>query len=333
MPWGLDVCGCIVSGALEAAHKFTVPASSAGARLDLAFVASLEGVSRSRAQAWIRAGRVSLDGDVCLRPGQQVKAGQAVSLRAPEPSEEPAERALSPLEVLHEDEDVLVVCKPAGLLTHANRDGDRSVSGALLESHGPLPEGDVPLRAGIVHRLDRDTSGVLVVARTEDALKSLQAAFRDRVVKKVYEGLVKGAPRFDSDWVDAPLGRSQRHPDRQSVLSAEEGREALTYWEVMERFDGYAHLRLEPKTGRTHQLRVHLASIDLAIVSDPLYRSKGGRPAHLPPSAPAMERHALHAASLSFPHPRSGAEVSFSAPLPGDMRAALTWLRAERGRS
>jgi len=318
---------------LDVELKFTVAPDSEGARLDLAFVASLEGISRSRAQAWIRAGRVSVDGEVRDRPGLQVRAGQAVVLKAPEVSEQRERRQIQPLELLHEDADLLVVSKPAGLLTHANREGERSVSGDLAESHGPLPEGDTPLRAGIVHRLDRDTSGVLVVARTRTALESLQGAFRERRVQKTYEGIVAGAPRFESDWIDAPLGRSVRHPDRQSVLAEGEGREALTYWEVIERYDGYAHVRLQPKTGRTHQLRVHLSSVDLAIVSDPIYRSKGGRPARLPAEAPAMDRQALHALSLCFPHPTTGAEVAFSAPLPEDMQAALAWLRSERSRS
>jgi 23S rRNA pseudouridine1911/1915/1917 synthase len=117
------------------------------------------------------------------------------------------------------------------------------------------------------------------------------------------------------------------------VLSKEDGREALTYWEVIERFEGYAHLRLQPKTGRTHQLRVHLSSIDLAIVKDPLYRSKGGQPARLPSGAPPMNRHALHAAALCFLHPSTGEEVSFSAPSPEDMQATLAWLRSERPRA
>jgi 23S rRNA pseudouridine1911/1915/1917 synthase len=315
---------------LDLELEFTVSPESEGVRLDIAFVASLEGVSRSRAQAWIRAGRVSVDGEVRDRPGLHVRSGQVVALKAQVATEQTEERVFPPLELLYEDADLLVVCKPAGLLTHANHEGERSVSGDLNESHGPLPEGDVPLRAGIVHRLDRDTSGVLVVARNQTALASLQGAFRERRVQKTYEGIVAGTPRFDSDWIDAPLGRSAKHHDRQSVLSKEEGREALTYWEVIERFDGYAHVRLQPKTGRTHQLRVHLSSIDLAIVSDPLYRSKGGRPARLPVDAPALERHALHAEALSLPHPTSGEEVSFSVPRPTDMEAALAWLRSER---
>jgi len=316
--------------ALDVELKFTVSTESEGARLDLAFVAALEGISRSRAQAWIRAGRVLVDGEVRDRPGTHVRAGQSVEVSGPEVTDGSEERELPPLELLHEDEHVLVVCKPAGLLTHANREGGRSVSGDLEKTHGPLPDGGEPLRAGIVHRLDRDTSGVLVVARTSAALESLQRAFRERLVKKTYEGIVAGTPRFDSDWIDAGLGRNPRHPDRQSVLPLGEGREALTYWEVIERFDGFAHVRLQPKTGRTHQLRVHLASVDLAIVSDPIYRSRGGRPARLPPDAPALERHALHAVGLSFPHPAGGEEVSFSTPLPADMQRALEWLRHER---
>ena len=320
-------------GVLDAELEFTVSPESEGARLDLAFVAALEGISRSRAQVWIRAGRVQVDGEVRDRPGLHVRTGQAVTLSAPEAPAEEEERNVPPVELLHEDEHVLVVCKPAGLLTHVNRAGERSVSGDLEESHGPLPQGSEPLRAGIVHRLDRDTSGVLVLARTDAAMESLQLAFRERRVEKTYEGIVSGSPRFDSDWIEAELGRSPRHPDRQSVLTEGGGREALTYWEVIERFDGFAHLRLQPKTGRTHQLRVHLASVDLAIVSDSIYRSKGGRPARLPSAAPALERHALHAQALCFPHPLTGEEVSFSTPLPEDMKRALEWLHSERSGS
>jgi len=313
--------------------EFTISPGSDGARLDLAFVAAKEGISRSRVQTWIRAGRVQVDGQIVDRPGFQVYAHQTVELCAPvvvESSEEVEELAL---EVLHVDADVLVVSKPAGLLTHANQKGGRSLSRMLNESYGPLPEGSEPEREGVVHRLDRDTSGVLVVARTSAALESLQAAFRDRRVQKTYEGIVLGAPRFDSDWIDAPLGRNPKHPDRQSVLPAGEGREALTYWEVIERFDGFAHLRLQPKTGRTHQLRVHLASLDLPILADSVYRARGGRPARLPEDAPELGRHALHASELCFPHPTTGKEVGFVAPRPEDMERTLEWLSRERSPS
>ena len=327
------VSTCIFVVVVDVELELTISPDSDGTRLDLAIVAATEGISRSRAQTWIRAGRVEVDGEFEDRPGFHVRAHQTVKLRAREVVETREEGAAPALELLHEDADLLVVLKPAGLLTHANLAGGRSLASILQESHGPLPERSEPGRWGIVHRLDRDTSGVLVVARTSAALESLQAAFRDRRVQKTYEGIVLGAPRFDSDWIDAPLGRSPKHPDRQSVLTVGEGREALTYWEVIERFDGFAHVRLQPKTGRTHQLRVHLASIDLPILADSVYRARGGRLARLPADAPELGRHALHASELCFRHPTTGDEVTFAAPRPEDMERVLEWLRRERAPS
>jgi len=318
---------------VEAELNFNISPESDGERLDLVFVAATEGVSRSRAQAWIRAGRVEVDGVIQERPGFHVRAHQTVALRVMEVSQKEVRAPERSLELLHEDADILVVCKPAGLLTHGNRVGDPSVSASLQASHGPLPEGSEAERAGIVHRLDRDTSGALVVARTTAALESLQTAFRERKVQKTYEGIVFGTPRFDSDWIEAPLGRHPKHQDRQGVLPKGEGREALTYWEVIERFQDFAHLRLQPKTGRTHQLRVHLASVELPIVGDPLYRGRGGRLACLPEGAPELGRHALHSSELCFAHPTTGEEVSARAPLPLDMERALEWLREERPKS
>jgi len=324
---------CIFVAVVEAELEFTISPESDGARLDLAFVAATEGVSRSRAQAWIREGRVEVDGEIEERPGFHVRAQQTVKVRAHEVVETRDDGPAPELEIIHEDADLVVVFKPAGLLTHANRAGGLSVSRILRESHGPLPAGSEPEREGIVHRLDRDTSGVLVVARTTAALESLQAAFRNRLVRKTYEGIVLGAPRFDSDWIETPLGRHPKQPDRQSVLPEGEGRESLTYWEVVERFDGFAHVRLQPKTGRTHQLRVHLASIGLPIVADRIYRARGGQPARLPGDAPELARHALHASELRFPHPTTGEEISFSAPRSEDMESVLEWLRRERSPS
>jgi len=271
-----------------------------------------------------------VDAREVVRPGFKVRVGQEVVLRAEDISQPKPSGPEPALELLHEDADILVVAKPAGLLTHGNRSGDRSLSSLLQESYGPLPEGSDPGRAGIVHRLDRETSGVIVVARTAAALTSLQTAFKERRVQKTYEGIVFGKPRFDSDWIEASLGRHPKYPDRQSVLPVGEGREALTYWEVLERFEGLAHLRLSPKTGRTHQLRVHLASIELPILKDSIYRARGGHALSLPADAPKLNRHALHAAELSFPHPATGAELTLAAPLPQDLCGVLEWLRAER---
>lgn len=323
---------CIVAVMAQEELSFTVAPESEGARLDLAIVAGTKGISRSRAQSWIRSGRIAVDGVLVERPGTRVRVGQGVELVAAAVVEAVDQVAGPAPEILYEDEEVLVVFKPAGLLTHANRAGGGSLASALEASHGPLPEGSDPERWGIVHRLDRDTSGVLVVARTAGALATLQAAFHDREVEKTYEGIVVGEPRFDSDWIETRLGRNPRHPDRQSVVSGGGGREALTYWEVIERFDGFAHLRLQPKTGRTHQLRVHLASVGLPIIGDPIYRARGGRPACLPTGAPEFQRHALHAAELRFQHPSTGEALRVAAPLPEDMADALRWLQSEAPR-
>lgn len=318
---------------MDTERRFIIPSSSDGERLDLTFVSSLKGISRSRAQSWIRAGRVEVDSDVVIRPGFRVVAGQEVLLKMQERAK-PEPGDLGPaLEILYEDEEVFVVSKPAGLLTHGNNPGDRSVSSLLEESHGELPEGSEEGRAGIVHRLDRNTSGALVVARTKEALSSLQDAFRERRVQKTYEGIVMGEPRFDSDWIESRLGRHPKFPDRQSVVPEGEGRDALTYWEVLEKFDGLAHLSLSPKTGRTHQLRAHLSSIELPILEDTVYRGRGGHTSRLPEGAPVMNRHALHASELCFPHPSTGKDTAVKAPLPGEMIAVLEWLRSERSLS
>ena len=318
---------------MEAERKFRITASGDGERLDLSFVSFLEGTSRSRAQSWIRAGRVEVDGRVVNKPGFRVLDGHEVCLRVAEEVKQEDQNLGQALEILYEDEEVLVVSKPAGLLTHGNRPGDRSVSSLLEASHGDLAQGSEEGRAGIVHRLDRNTSGVLVVARTQGALSSLQDAFRERRVQKTYEGVVLGTPRFDSDWIEARLGRHPKYPDRQSVMPEGEGREALTYWEVLERFDGLAHLSLSPKTGRTHQLRAHLASIELPILEDAVYRGRGGHSSRLPDGAPLMKRHALHASELCFPHPKTGEDVRAQAPLPAEMVAVLQWLRSQRALS
>jgi 23S rRNA pseudouridine1911/1915/1917 synthase len=274
-----------------------------------------------------------VDAEVVKRPGFKVVAGQMVLLRVQEQAEQEAGNLGPALELLYEDEEVFVVSKPASLLTHGNHPGDRSVSSLLEESHGELPQGSEEGRAGIVHRLDRNTSGALVVARTQGALSSLQDAFRERRVQKTYEGIVMGEPRFDSDWIESRLGRHPKFPDRQSVVSEGEGRDALTYWEVLEKFDGLAHLSLSPKTGRTHQLRTHLASIELPILEDTVYRGRGGHTSRLPEGAPVMNRHALHASELCFPHPSTGKDTTVKAPLPEEMVAVLEWLRSERSLS
>jgi 23S rRNA pseudouridine1911/1915/1917 synthase len=313
-------------------HTFLVPPELAGERLDLALVELLEGaLSRTRLQELIQDGGVQVDGASGARAAQTVAAGQTIELREVPRSRQ---RAGGPeggtLVVLHEDEHLAVIDKPAGQLSHPTtvvRGG--TVSELALARYGSLPTPQGEDRPGIVHRLDADTSGLLVLAKSTAAAEPLVEAFRARTVEKRYLALVHGAPRFDSDWITTPLGRSSRHPDRVCVLPEGEGKPAETFYRVLERFPRFALLECRPTTGRTHQIRVHLASIEHPVVGDRIYPGRARAP--IPKDAPAHERHLLHAAGLRFAHPVSGAELVFESAPPADFQEWLTWLRAASG--
>lgn len=346
-------------------NKLLIPVTGAerGQRLDQVVCAHVEGWSRTRLQSLIRAGRVRLSGKVVEKPGLiLMEEGEIeVDLVLPEKIEEKA-RA-SDLAVIFEDEHFIVIDKPSGLLTHPNAPNlnrpDASVAGLAREKFGELPSAGEPDRAGLVHRLDRETSGLMVLARTEEALLDLKRQFKERTVEKTYLALVHGDPRFDSDWIEKPLGRREHARDRISIMNEGEGREAVTYFEVRERFarasdaaaqpaqrgardevsrpepaprDAVALLAVFPKTGRTHQVRVHLSSIGLPLVGETIYLPRRRGAPTLPPGAPAMERQALHAHALSFLHPITHEPVRFESPLPEDMSRLLEWLRANAAR-
>ena len=287
------------------------------------------GESRSRVQERIKDGGVSVDGEVVRRPSHVLAAGGRVELAAvPRSRERPGSQPGAAFRVVHEDATLVVLDKPAGMVVHPS---SVVVGGTLAElaaeRYGELPALQGEDRPGVVHRLDAETSGLLVLARTREAGEELLRQFREREVEKLYLALVHGDPRFESDWIEAPIGRSARRSDRMSVVAEGEGREARTFYEVRERFGAAALLACRPVTGRTHQIRVHLTSIGHSIVGDRLYRPKGGAPA-LPPGIPGLARHALHAVELRLTHPATGERLGFEAPLPVELASVLEALRS-----
>ena len=304
-----------------------VPETAAGRRFDAVLAELFPEFSRSRLAAWIRAGDVLVDGRE-VRPRDPVRGGERVSLHARLEQETRAEPQDIPLQVLYEDDQVLVIDKPAGLVVHpgaGNPDG--TLVNALLYRHPDLAA--VP-RAGVVHRLDKDTSGVMVVARTLQAQTALVEQLSARGVHRQYLAVVTGA-LVAGGTVDAPIDRHPR--DRVRMAVREDGREAVTHYRLRERFRAHTALECRLETGRTHQIRVHMAHVRHPIVGDPLY----GGPLKLPKGASealaaalrGFRRQALHAETLEFAHPASGEAVRCSAPVPADMLALMAALRED----
>lgn len=294
-----------------------------GERLDL-FLAGPLG-SRTAAQRAIEAGRVTVDGAVQPKR-HRVAAGERVEVA---PAERPAAAPAAPqvpFRVAYEDEHLLVVDKPAGVVVHP-APGHRgpTLSEALA---GRVAGGGDPARAGIVHRLDRDTSGLLVVAKSEAVHRALQEAIRRREVRREYLALVEGCPPARNGTIDAPIGRDRRMRTRMST-DTDVPREAHTHFELERALPGWALLRVTLETGRTHQIRAHLQAIGHPVAGDPEYG-----PAH-GPGAPGgdlgLARQFLHAARLAFAHPVTGVSVDVRSPLPEDLAGALARLEAERG--
>lgn len=287
----------------------SVAAGEAGQRLDR-FLAELVG-SRSRAARLIAAGLVQVDGRVAPKR-HLVAEGERVAVEEPAP--EPASggaAGTAPFRVAYEDEDLLVVDKPAGVVVHPARG---HATGTLVQAlAGRAAGGEEPGRPGIVHRLDRDTSGLLVVARSDEVHRALKALLAARELHREYLALVDGVPPARSGTVDAPIGRDRR--DRVLVsLDTDVPRAAVTHFEVLRSLGSAALLKVVLDTGRTHQIRVHLAAIGHPVTGD---RPYGGSARF------GLERQFLHAARLSFPHPVTGAEVDVESPLPPDLAAAL----------
>ena len=310
-----------------APRQARIPEAAAGRRFDAVLAELFPEYSRSRLSAWIKAGDVLLDG-APARPRDLVRGGEAVSLNAEPEDQTLAEPEDIPLDILYEDSEVFVLDKPAGLVVHpgAGNPTGTLVNGLLYRDPrlAALP------RAGIVHRLDKDTSGVMVVARTLQAHAALVAQLSARDVHRQYLAVVVGA-LVSGGTADAAIDRHPR--DRIRMAVREDGKDAVTHFRLRERFHAHTLLECRLETGRTHQIRVHMAHLRHAIVGDPLY----GGPLRLPRGASdelvatlrGFKRQALHAETLEFVHPTSGEPVRCSAPVPADKHRLLAVLRAD----
>ncbi|MEO0479975.1 MAG: RluA family pseudouridine synthase [Planctomycetota bacterium] len=321
-------------------HRLRVEQTAAGTRLDVFLAAQPDAPSRTRIQELIRAGEVTVD-EVKAKPGQSLEWGQEVCWRLV-PALVDDDPELLPqgdraqLRVLYEDADLYVVDKQPHVTAHRTRSArDRvpNVSDLARTAGIPLAPAAGDDRHGIVHRLDKETSGVMVLAKHDEALHFLKAQFKQRTTKKEYLALVFGEPRFDSDWVERPVAVHPKQNDRMVIARAEDqAKEAQTFYEVVERFRGYAYVRCKPKTGRTHQIRIHMTSIGHSILEDRIYIARNAQQFELPDGAPGPGRQCLHAHRLEVVHPRTHEPITFEAPLPADMVRLLEWMRASRSK-
>ena len=302
--------------------ELTVDPGAAGTRLDRWLAARLAELSRARLQTLIAAGGVRVDGRA-VKASHRLRAGERVAVEVPPPAPEALLPEPAELAIVHEDAHVLVVDKPAGMVVHPGAGHARGTLAAAVLAHAPGVAGvGGPRRPGIVHRLDKDTSGLLVLAKTPAAYESLVAQLARRAVTRRYLAVVHGRVAREEGVVDAPLGRHPHDRVRMAVRPAGRGRPAVTRWRVLERFARCTYLEVRLETGRTHQIRVHLASLGHPVVGDDVY---GGR--RRPPSPVPLAGYALHAATLAFVHPATGERVEFRAPLPARMERLLSHLR------
>ena len=310
-------------------HEARVPLTAAGRRFDQTLAELFPDYSRSRLTAWIKSGAATLDG-ATAPPRQLLRGGEQVRLEA----ELEAEVASAPediaLAIVHEDAHLLVLDKPAGLVVHP---GAGNPSGTLLNAllHHDAKLAELP-RAGIVHRLDKDTSGLMVVARTLPAMTALVEMLSRHDVERQYEAVVLGS-LVSGGTVDEPIGRSMGDRLRQAVRDEESGKHAVTHYRLRERFRAHSLLQCSLETGRTHQIRVHMAHINHPLVGDPLYGGGLRLPKGATPELVAVlrgfRRQALHAERLAFEHPVTGEPMSFSAERPADQQALIDALRAD----
>ena len=296
----------------------TAGPEAAGERLDSFLAARLPGLTRSAAARLIETGQVLVDGKPA-RKSAKLAGGETVEVTLPDPEPADALPQDIPLDIVYEDGDVIVVNKPRGLVVHpAPGHPDGTLVNALLHHCGGSLSGvGGELRPGIVHRIDRDTSGLIIAAKNDAAHQALATQLSDHTLARTYEAVVVGALREDGGTVDAPIGRCPS--DRKKMAVVPNGKRAVTHWEVLERFPGLTHVRCRLETGRTHQIRVHMAHLGHPIYGDTVYGGK--KP------VPGLTGQCLHAVGLRFVHPRTGETVELSCPLSGEFQALLEKLR------
>lgn len=304
-----------------------VPLESVGVRADRFLADAIDSVSRSRLKTLFAEGQVTVDGHVC-DPDRKVALDEEYSCNIPDPRPTEILAENIPLKVVHEDPDILVIDKPAGLVVHpaaGHRTG--TLVNALLAYCDDLPVINGEQRPGIVHRLDKDTSGLIVVARNDAAMRGMQELFKAGEVNKVYAAIVRGLPQGKGR-IESEIGRSRR--DRKRMASLEKGgRRAVTEYLILEALNGYSLIEVKIETGRTHQIRVHMSEAGHPVAGDATYggrrsgRAKGG------PEAFRPKRHMLHAWKLRFPHPVTGVPLALQAGFPPDFEETLQFLRGK----
>jgi 23S rRNA pseudouridine1911/1915/1917 synthase len=299
--------------------------------------------SRTLVQKLIKDGMITVNGR-SSKPAYEINLGDRIVCELPKLIQPHVVATDIPLEIVHEDDHLIAINKPPQFVVHpAAGHWDDTLVNALLHHCGVLPETDEIYKPGIVHRIDKDTSGVIIAAKTLKAHGLLTKQFQDRVVQKSYRAIVEGEVPFDEDIIDKDMDRHKKDFEKMAVVKKGTGKTAISFYRVIERFDGYTFVEVAPKTGRTHQIRVHMASIGHPCVADSAYgrrdalflRDLGAAedPLIPEPDQPILMRQALHAFTISFTHPATGETVEYSAPLAQDMELLLTLLRKYKSKA
>jgi len=300
---------------MTVAETSDLVADKDGERLDVFVARRMAGLTRSRAQKLIDDEQVLVDGRA-ERASHRLAAGQRVSVTVPAAREASAQPEAIALDIIHEDADIIVINKPPGMTVHPSPGHETStLVNAILSHCDDLSGIGGVMRPGIVHRLDRDTSGVILVAKNDASHNALAKQLKERSVEKTYLALVEGTPKPAKGVIDAPIARDPKNRKRMAII--EGGRESVTGYKVVERYGGYSLVEVRPKTGRTHQIRVHLAAIGHPIVGDRVYGK----------ASKVVGRQFLHASRIAFTHPGTGARLEYAAELAADLRATLQVLR------